>query len=155
MKIVSATDDALTYRVRRIFYICVCVCVYVIRLWKCVVSIIISHTKNITDVINNSIINNTTKFIIYMHSFVIIHNNLDTRIFIANQQWPPTVVSRFQIKRYVKLECETSITKVSEALCVRIVERVCWYACFAIFSLNIGLDRIGSILLVRVLIINR
>lgn len=110
MKIVSATDDALTYRVRRIFYICVCVCVYVIRLWKCVVSIIISHTKNITDVINNSIINNTTKFIIYMHSFVIIHNNLDTRIFIANQQWPPTVVSRFQIKRYVKLECETSIT---------------------------------------------
>lgn len=111
MKIVSATDDALTYRVRRIFYICVCVCVYVIRLWKCVVSIIISHTKNITDVtINNSIINNATKFIIYMHSFVIIHNNLDTRIFIANQQWPPTVVSRFQIKRYVKLECETSIT---------------------------------------------
>lgn len=110
IKIVSATDDALTYRVRRIFYICVCVCVYVIRLWKCVVSIIISHTKNITDVINNSIINNTTKFIIYMHSFVIIHNNLDTRIFIANQQWPPTVVSRFQIKRYVKLECETSIT---------------------------------------------
>lgn len=110
MKIVSATDDALTYRVRRIFYICVCVCVYVIRLWKCVVSIIISHTKNITDVINNSIINNTTKFIIYMHSFVIIHNNLDTRIFIANQQWPPTVVSRFQIKQYVKLECETSIT---------------------------------------------
>lgn len=109
MKIVSATDDALTYRVRRIFYICVCVCVYVIRLWKCVVSIIISHTKNITDVtINNSIINNATKFIIYMHSFVIIHNNLDTRI--ANQQWPPTVVSRFQIKRYVKLECETSIT---------------------------------------------
>lgn len=88
-----------------------------------------------------------------MHSFVIIHNNLDTRI--ANQQWPPTVVSRFQIKRYVKLECETSITKVSEALCVRIVERVCWYACFAIFSLNIGLDRIGSILLVLVLIINR
>lgn len=85
MKIVSATDDALTYRVRRIFYICVCVCVYVIRLWKYVVSIIISHTKNITDVINNSIINNTTKFIIYMHSFVIIHNNLDTRIFIANQ----------------------------------------------------------------------
>lgn len=131
----------------------ICVCVYVIRLWKCVVSIIISHTKNITDVINNSIINNTTKFIIYMHSFVIIHNNLDTRI--ANQQWPPTVVSRFQIKRYVKLECETSITKVSEALCVRIVERVCWYACFAIFSLNIGLDRIGSILLVLVLIINR
>lgn len=61
-------------------------CVYVIRLWKCVVSIIISHTKNITDVtINNSIINNATKFIIYMHSFVIIHNNLDTRIFIANQ----------------------------------------------------------------------
>lgn len=110
MKIVSATDDALTYRVRRIFYICVCVCVYVIRLWKYVVSIIISHTKNITDVINNSIINNTTKFIIYMHSFVIIHNNLDTRIFIANQQWPPTVVSRFQIKQYVKLECETSIT---------------------------------------------
>lgn len=109
MKIVSATDDALTYRVRRIFYICVCVCVYVIRLWKCVVSIIISHTKNITDVtINNSIINNAIKFIIYMHSFVIIHNNLDTRI--ANQQWPPTVVSRFQIKRYVKLECETSIT---------------------------------------------
>lgn len=109
MKIVSATDDALTYRVRRIFYICVCVCVYVIRLWKYVVSIIISHTKNITDVtINNSIINNATKFIIYMHSFVIIHNNLDTRI--ANQQWPPTVVSRFQIKRYVKLECETSIT---------------------------------------------
>lgn len=87
MKIVSATDDALTYRVRRIFYICVCVCVYVIRLWKCVVSIIISHTKNITDVtINNSIINNSIiKFIIYMHSFVIIHNNLDTRIFIANQ----------------------------------------------------------------------
>lgn len=110
IKIVSATDDALTYRVRRIFYICVCVCVYVIRLWKYVVSIIISHTKNITDVINNSIINNTTKFIIYMHSFVIIHNNLDTRIFIANQQWPPTVVSRFQIKQYVKLECETSIT---------------------------------------------
>lgn len=87
----------------------ICVCVYVIRLWKCVVSIIISHTKNITDVtINNSIINNATKFIIYMHSFVIIHNNLDTRI--ANQQWPPTVVSRFQIKQYVKLECETSIT---------------------------------------------